>query len=100
MRRPIQRVSLAVFAATLLLRPFLTTLRAADLPSAEADYLIDVWQSDDGLPQNSVITMAQTTDGYLWVSTFGGLARFNGRRFDVFDGDHVPELFGETFGTL
>ena len=100
MRRPIQRVSLAVFAVTLLLRPFLTTLRAADLPSAEADYLIDVWQSDDGLPQNSVITMAQTTDGYLWVSTFGGLARFNGRRFDVFDGDHVPELFGETFGTL
>jgi ligand-binding sensor domain-containing protein len=47
-------------------------------------YLIDVWQSDRGLPQNTVTGIAQTPDGYLWVSTLDGLARFDGVRFKVF----------------
>jgi signal transduction histidine kinase/ligand-binding sensor domain-containing protein len=62
------------------------------LPSASGEYLIQQWTSDDGLPQNSVIALAQTADGYLWLSTFGGLARFDGVRFEVFDPDQVPEL--------
>ena len=65
-----------------------------ELPSLDGEYLIRQWTSDDGLPQNSVIAMTQTTDGYLWLSTFGGLARFDGLRFEVFDPDHVPELTG------
>lgn len=44
--------------------------------------------------------MAQTSDGYIWVSTFGGVARFDGLRFEVFDGDIVPALVGEYFSTL
>jgi signal transduction histidine kinase/ligand-binding sensor domain-containing protein len=67
----------------------------AELPGAAPDFLIDAWTSDDGLPQNSVISMAQTTDGYLWLSTFSGLARFDGTGFEVFDGDHISELSGE-----
>jgi signal transduction histidine kinase/ligand-binding sensor domain-containing protein len=63
-----------------------------NLPSASGEYLIRQWTSNDGLPQNSVIAMAQTTDGYLWLATFGGLARFDGVRFEVFDPDRVPGL--------
>ena len=37
-----------------------------------AQYVHDVWQIDQGLPQNSVMAMAQTRDGYLWVGTEGG----------------------------
>lgn len=39
------------------------------------------WQTDEGLPDNSVTGIAQTRDGYLWVATRGGLLRFNGSTF-------------------
>ena len=44
-------------------------------------FLVKSWRTIDGLPQNSVLAMAQTPDGYLWVGTRGGLARFDGVRF-------------------
>lgn len=40
--------------------------------------------SDDGLPQAGVTSILQTRDGYLWVGTFGGLARFDGQSFHTF----------------
>jgi signal transduction histidine kinase/ligand-binding sensor domain-containing protein len=95
-----RQLTCIAFSALFVPGTHLLRLVAADLPGAQSDYLIDVWQSDDGLPQNSVISMAQTTDGYLWLSTFGGLARFDGKRFDVFNGDLVPELAGEIFTTI
>ena len=58
-----------------------------------ADYLINVWSSEDGLPQNSVNCLAQTPDGYLWIGTrSGGLARFDGDRFVTFNPQTTPEL--------
>ncbi len=45
----------------------------------------DTWTTDNGLPQNSVNDILQTRDGYLWLATFGGLVRFDGVRFVVFD---------------
>jgi ligand-binding sensor domain-containing protein/signal transduction histidine kinase len=40
-----------------------------------------VWTKEKGLPDNSVTAILQTSDGYLWVGTAGGLARFDGVRF-------------------
>ncbi|HEX4645389.1 MAG TPA: two-component regulator propeller domain-containing protein, partial [Verrucomicrobiae bacterium] len=62
---------------------------SADIRS---DYLVDQWQTDDGLPQNSATSIAQTPDGYLWFGTFNGLVRFDGVRFTVFDSANTPEL--------
>ncbi|MBI4662104.1 MAG: ATP-binding protein [Verrucomicrobia bacterium] len=59
---------------------------------AGAPFAIDVWQNDDGLPQNSVISMTQTRDGYLWLGTINGLVRFDGFRFTVFDESNTPGL--------
>lgn len=42
------------------------------------------WTTEDGLPSNRVTALAQTADGYLWVGTGAGLARFDGRRFVPF----------------
>ncbi|HEY1661853.1 MAG TPA: two-component regulator propeller domain-containing protein [Verrucomicrobiae bacterium] len=42
------------------------------------------WQSAEGLPDNNVVGVAQTKDGYLWVATAGGLMRFDGVRFQEF----------------
>jgi ligand-binding sensor domain-containing protein/two-component sensor histidine kinase len=55
-------------------------------------YSVRGWQTDDGLPQNSVFAIAQTTDGYLWVGTREGLARFDGLRFMVADDKAAPHL--------
>lgn len=55
---------------------------AADLPPR---YDLRVWQTDEGLPQNTVTALAQTPDGYLWVGTREGLARFDGLRFTTLD---------------
>jgi PAS domain S-box-containing protein len=46
---------------------------------------IDTWRQPQGLPQNSVKAILQTRDGYMWIGTKGGLARFDGVHFTVFD---------------
>lgn len=57
-----------------------------------ARYNVRSWQTDEGLPQNSVHALAQTPDGYLWVGTHEGLARFDGVRFTVLDTPAAPYL--------
>jgi ligand-binding sensor domain-containing protein/signal transduction histidine kinase len=48
------------------------------------------WTSENGLPQNSVHDVLQTRDGYLWIATEGGVARFNGIQFTVFNQENNP----------
>ena len=48
------------------------------------------WSTDNGLPQNSVHQILQTRDGYLWIATEGGVARFNGIQFTVFNQEYDP----------
>lgn len=43
------------------------------------------WRAPEGLPQDSVQTILQTRDGFLWVGTERGLARFDGLSFEVFN---------------
>lgn len=57
-----------------------------------ADFITRLWQMEDGLPHNNVEAVAQTPDGYLWVGTSAGLARFDGVRFVVFDTNNAPAL--------
>ncbi|HXL20968.1 MAG TPA: two-component regulator propeller domain-containing protein [Candidatus Dormibacteraeota bacterium] len=57
-----------------------------------SEYVHDVWQTADGLPQNAVQALAQTMDGYLWIGTQEGLVRFDGLHFQVFDRKTTPEL--------
>ena len=64
-------------------------LTPSKLPS---QYVLDTWQLDEGLPQNSPQSLAQTRDGYIWVGTQEGLARFDGVRFVVFNRRNVPQF--------
>ncbi|WP_224245883.1 two-component regulator propeller domain-containing protein [Hyalangium gracile] len=54
------------------------------------------WQTADGLPQNSVLNLAQTPDGYLWGGTWEGLVRFDGVRFTTYDKTNTPALPGRS----
>jgi ligand-binding sensor domain-containing protein len=53
---------------------------------------VDTWKQPQGLPQNSVYQVLQTRDGYIWIGTKGGLARFDGVRFTVFDDRNRNQL--------
>ena len=56
-------------------------------------YLIEVWNTDRGLPENSVFSLTQTRDGYLWLaSSQAGVVRFDGQRFTLFDPVNTPQL--------
>lgn len=60
-----------------------------------SQYNHTVWLKRDGLPQNSVLSLAQTPDGYLWAGTYEGLARFDGASFTVFSPGNSPGLPGK-----
>lgn len=63
-------------------------------------FLVTRWTTENGLPQNSVTSIVQTPDGYLWLGTFGGLARFDGVRFTIFNSGNTPALVSNRISTL
>ncbi|MCP5105176.1 MAG: response regulator [bacterium] len=71
-------------------------------------YVLDGWELEHGLPQNSVFDIIQTRDGYLWLGTQEGLVRFDGVHFTVFNKGNVRQLrsswvwdlYEDTEGTL
>src|SRR6266496_1569866 len=56
-----------------------------DPQKSVAQYAHDIWNTRNGLPEADVMAILQTHDGYLWVGTEEGLARFDGTHFVVFD---------------
>lgn len=50
------------------------------------------WFSDEGLPHNTVQSIAQTPDGYLWFATWAGLSRYNANEFRNFDSENTPGI--------
>ena len=67
-------------------------LDAVSLRTLPDGYTRRVWQTQDGLPENTVQAFAQTQDHYLWIGTSGGLVRFDGARFVIFDRTNTPEI--------
>ena len=82
-------------------------VQALDPHRAVTHYNHTVWHTVEGLPQDSVRSIAQTRDGYLWLGTQAGLTRFDGERFTVFDhlnsplnADHILALCASRDGSL
>ncbi|HWB95607.1 MAG TPA: two-component regulator propeller domain-containing protein, partial [Bryobacteraceae bacterium] len=72
--------------------PLAGRVAAATPEFADPEYVIRLWEVDQGLPENSATAMVQTPDGYLWFGTFNGLVRFDGISFTVFDRSNTPQL--------
>jgi signal transduction histidine kinase/ligand-binding sensor domain-containing protein len=71
--------------------------------AAATNFVIDTWDAQQGLPDSTVTSIAQTPDGYLWVGTYGGLARFDGTHFEAFDflnHARIQDLYVDVSGTL
>ena len=59
--------------------------REPTVPTISSAFGHQAWTTENGLPQNSVHQILQTRDGYLWIATEGGVARFNGTQFAAFN---------------
>ncbi len=77
----------------------LSALILLSLPSAGLDKTKDParygrqsWQTESGLPQNTIHAILQSHDGYLWLATEGGVVRFDGLKFVVYDSQNTPQL--------
>ena len=84
--------------ALVLLAPLPAPADHADRPLAQAT--LDGWEAGQGLPQNTVQAIAQTPDGYLWVGTQEGLARFDGAQFTLFDRRSTPAFAASSVTAL
>ena len=71
----------------LAIAPLATRASGSDSP-----FIVDVWTSKEGLPENAVISVIQTRDGYIWLGTLNGLVRFDGNHFTVFNEYNTPGL--------
>jgi len=65
-----------------------------------AQYRLKAWTVENGLPQNVIRGMAQTPDGYLWIATLDGLARFDGVNFTVFNKSKTPGIVSNRFSSM
>lgn len=81
------RVALAAVVACLFI-----ALAPAARSQALADEFVETWTTSDGLPHMTVHGIGQTSDGYLWLATWEGIARYNGHDFRLFRRDDVPGL--------
>lgn len=106
---PKRRPSLPARATAALIAAGLTLLLAVSFaPAAHAldpaksitQYLQTAWTSEAGLPENSVQAIAQTTDGFLWVGTQEGLARFDGEHFVTYTRHSTPGLASDAIQAL
>lgn len=59
----------------------------AKVTAAAKPYYARTWQTDDGLPRNTITAIAQTADGYLWLGTPQGVIRFDGAKFTPMEDD-------------
>ncbi len=75
------------------LLPLLAMLAAgrasASVPVSD-EYAVQLWDSTRGLAHNSISSIAQTRDGYLWIGSYGGVARFDGVNFTNFSSRNTP----------
>lgn len=90
---------------TVLMLFFITCIPLSFLHSLDphrciTQYTTRLWTTADGLPQNTVISILQTSDGYLWFGCQEGLARFDGVKFTVFRKGITPGIENEYMITL
>jgi ligand-binding sensor domain-containing protein/signal transduction histidine kinase len=70
------------------------------ISSVMAQYRFDVLSTDNGLPQNSVYSILQTRDGYMWFTTLDGLVRYDGANFFVFNKANFAGIKSNRFTRL
>src|SRR5262245_56710694 len=77
---------------TSILGALLVGMLLASRGAAMGADLVQSWSARDGLPEDQINAILQTRDGYVWIATGGGLARFDGARFRIFSPENTPAM--------
>ena len=85
-RLHISLAALIVFAGLLL------HAQGAVSSASDWNYASNSWQSQNGLPGETVQSFAQTPDGFLWIGTAAGLLRFDGASFVRYSSENTPAI--------
>lgn len=77
------------------------TLHGVVVPVKKTErYIVSNWRAQDGLPFDQIRDIAQQKNGFIWVATLNGAARFDGVRFDTFNTRKTPELANNAISSL
>src|SRR5258706_8365657 len=88
----IKKPAASVFGLVLILQCGAVQSPALDPERDLFQFNQQTWLAENGLPQNTVHSVTQGKDGYIWIATEEGLARFDGIKFAVFDKQNTPQL--------
>ncbi|HEY4086279.1 MAG TPA: two-component regulator propeller domain-containing protein [Bryobacteraceae bacterium] len=69
-------------------------------PPGNREFAARIWRTQDGLPENRIQAISGTPDGYLWIGTPGGLVRFDGARFVVYNRANTPAFVDDSVSVL
>src|SRR6266481_5205015 len=83
---------LSLIRALFLLLLWVGPAVALDPARPLSQFTHEMWSTENGLPQNTVHAITQTSDGFIWIATEEGLARFDGFSFTVFDKENTPQF--------
>lgn len=105
MVRAMQMLLGFVTAAVLLTQPF--TVNASESTDDFGDYVVTIYNEQNGLPTGEANVVMQTSDGYIWIGSYGGLIRYDGTRFRNYSEEKegitsssVRSLFEDSKGRL
>lgn len=87
-----QQLTLLRFALLLCVFASVFSTRAETAADPASAFIVDSWDVEKGLPDSEAVAVLQTKDGYLWIGTLHGLARFDGNKFTIFNQANTPDL--------
>ena len=100
------KISFSIFFLILLLTPFLPSPAfSSELSSIKSrpgldEYITRTWTTENGLNQNTITSLVQSKNGYLWIGTPTGLVRFDGVQFRHFSRANTPALANDRITVL
>jgi two-component system sensor histidine kinase/response regulator len=93
MKKKVKNLRSVIFFVLMLI--YLHAFFAAAVEKPLELYKQAIYTSKEGLPQNSIFSIVQTPDGFIWLATNAGIARFDGVHFDVFNRGNTPGLISD-----
>jgi len=82
------------------LQPLPPPLLALDPNKTIGNYIHHTWTTRDGLPQDTIYSIVQDGQGFIWMGTGKGLARFDGLEFKIFNKSNTPAIKNDAITTL
>lgn len=93
-------VALISACGILLNSAMLAQVKSLDPTKAITQYKLRSWTVDDGLPSDAITSIIQSRNGYIWITTYGGVSKFDGVNFTNYSSQNTKALNTEAAKTI